>query len=84
MGLLAGMQWLNTAWQVGAGKPVGSQEKDGLFCVPGYVTRYDEIRVIVNFLQKHPERLNENQVWPAINAFTSTFPCPPKAQSPRR
>ena len=44
-------------------------------CVPAISTE-QTMRVVVKFLDDHPERLHENFVQLALEAFHRTWPCP--------
>jgi len=56
-----------------------------LFCLPPEGIRVGQgIRIIVHYLQSHPERLHLPEVVLAIEAFRDAFPCAPAASRPQR
>jgi hypothetical protein len=66
-----------------------------LFCIPSDgVERGQVVRIVVKFLEDHPEKLHESKAFLAINAMKSAFPCPkdarfgsspvPKFEAPRQ
>jgi len=46
------------------------------FCVPASVTAPQQARVLLAFLNAHPERLSENGVGLVYAAFAEAWPCP--------
>jgi hypothetical protein len=76
-GLLRGLANMNMAWQD------HTKDTSMFFCMPTESTTGQWMRVVVKYLQEHPERLHEEDITLASLAFTSAFPCPPKPQSPR-
>lgn len=46
------------------------------FCVPDGVTAPQEARVLLAYLNAHPERLSENGVGLSYAAFAEAWPCP--------
>jgi hypothetical protein len=44
-------------------------------CVPDAVTIAQSVRVLVAFMDKHPERLHEQTVNLAMYAFAEAWPC---------
>jgi hypothetical protein len=56
-----------------------------LFCLPaGGIRVIQGIRVIVHYLQTHPERLHLSEDVLALEAFRDAFPCAPAAARPQR
>src|SRR5689334_10447500 len=45
------------------------------YCLPQRVADQQEIRVVVTYLQAHPERLQEEGQTLALDAFHQAFPC---------
>lgn len=52
----------------------GTQKKP-LFCTPYEVTTGQIIRVVVKFLNDHPERLHEHALFMVVDAMGQAFPC---------
>ena len=50
---------------------------DGTICVPVGVTREQAVRVVVEYIDGQPARMNENFVPLAIEALQATWPCKP-------
>jgi hypothetical protein len=50
---------------------------DGTICVPSGVTREQAVRVVVQYIDGQPARMNENFVPLAIEALQATWPCKP-------
>jgi Rap1a immunity proteins len=55
-----------------------------VFCPPPHLQIHQGVRVIVRFLQDHPERLRDDGQAMIIAAFGQAFRCPPPAPAPRR
>ena len=53
-------------------------KRGGLFCAPDSVTYGQQIRIVVKYLQNHPERLHEDEFILAATALRAAFPCPNK------
>ena len=49
--------------------------KRRVFCVPGSVTLNQNIRVVMKYLNEHPERLHFPDTLLIIEAFRESFPC---------
>jgi hypothetical protein len=78
LGLLSGVANMNAFWQH------YTKDTSMFFCLPPDSVTNQWMRIVVKYLQEHPERLHEEATTLASLAFTSAFPCPSKAQSPRR
>jgi hypothetical protein len=48
---------------------------DSLFCVPKGVNLGQMARVVVKYLEDHPERLHETDINLVVDAFKLAFPC---------
>jgi hypothetical protein len=46
------------------------------FCVPSHVTTPEEARVLLAFLNAHPERLSQDGVGLVYAAYAEAWPCP--------
>lgn len=46
-----------------------------LFCIPKDITSDQAIRVIVKYLEDHPEQLNDPAIILVLTAFKTYFPC---------
>ena len=55
-----------------------------LFCLPDEMEFGQAIRVIVRYLQTHPERLHVPASAHVIEALRGAFPCAPAASRPQR
>lgn len=77
LGLLRGLTNMNMVWQQ------YTKDASMFFCVPPESKTGQWMRVVVKYLQEHPERLHEEDIALASLALTSAFPCLPKPQSPR-
>jgi hypothetical protein len=53
----------------------GSILKHALFCPPEQVTYEQELRVVVAYIDKHPERMHERFTLLAMTALAVTSPC---------
>jgi hypothetical protein len=49
--------------------------KQAVFCVPEHVTREQELRVIVTYIDKHPEKMHQHFAFLAIMALRDAWPC---------
>jgi Rap1a immunity proteins len=78
LGLLHAVTNINAFWQH------YPKDTSMFFCLPPQSTVNQWTRIVVKYLQEHPERLQEADIGLAIRAFTTAFPCPSKIQSPRR
>jgi Ssp1 endopeptidase immunity protein Rap1a len=78
LGLLRGLANMNMVWQD------HTKDTSMFFCLPTESTTGQWMRVVVKYLQEHPERLHEDDITLARLAFTSAFPCQPRTLSPRR
>ena len=78
LGLLRGVANMNMVWQM------YTKDASMFFCLPPESIVNQWMRIVVRYLQQHPEKLHEEDIGLVSLAFTSAFPCPPKAQSPRR
>ena len=45
------------------------------YCIPDDVTVNQSIRVIVNYLENHPEKLNLSSLYVSVMALKTAFPC---------
>jgi len=53
------------------------KKKDLEFCVPESGIRIIQpVRIIVKYLEEHPEQLNLQEYWLVIGALGDAFPCP--------
>jgi Ssp1 endopeptidase immunity protein Rap1a len=77
-GLLRGMADMNKLWQM------YTKDTSMYFCLPPQSNMGQWMRVVVKYLQAHPEQLHEEATGLVSLAFTNAFPCLPKAQHPRR
>jgi hypothetical protein len=77
-GLLRGMANMNLLWQE------HTKDTSMYFCLPPQSNTGQWMRVVVKYLQAHPEQLHEEDIGLVSLAFTNAFPCLPKAQHPRR
>jgi hypothetical protein len=56
-----------------------------LFCVPAQGIRVIQgMRILVHYLETHPERLHLQELVLVIEAFRDAFPCTPAASRPQR
>jgi hypothetical protein len=70
LGLLHGIEGANLALRQTRG------ERDGFFCAPKEdIGDGRAVRIIVEFVSKHPERLHEPKAALALSAFKDAFPC---------
>ena len=54
-----------------------------IFCIPAEVTLGQEIRVVVKWLQDHPERLHHEASAEIVAALRTAFPCPSQPETPK-
>ncbi len=54
-------------------KQAGGHERG---CIPDEVTRAQEVRVIVKYLENHPAELHQSAYFSVLNAFDAAWPCP--------
>lgn len=52
-------------------------ELNGLFCMPRDISGKQSIRVVVKYLNDHPEKLHEYDALLAMSALKEAFPCDP-------
>ena len=52
-----------------------SGRSDGTICMPVGVTREQAVRVVVQYIDGQPSRINEDFVPLAIEALQATWPC---------
>jgi Rap1a immunity proteins len=78
VGLLDGLGGMNQVWQE------YTQDTSRFFCSPPGSRRDQIVRVVVRYLENHPEQLHEHEIILAGWALSKAFPCLPKAQTPRR
>jgi hypothetical protein len=52
-----------------------SSRKDALYCTPDDITSEQAVRVVVKYLEGHPEELHETDAILATKAFMQAFPC---------
>jgi len=52
-----------------------SGRSDGTMCFPAGMTSQQAVRVVVEYIDGHPERMNENIVPLAIEALRAAWPC---------
>ena len=52
-----------------------SSRKDALYCTPDDITSEQAVRVVVKYLEEHPEELHETDAILATKAFMQAFPC---------
>lgn len=45
------------------------------FCTPNEVGTEQEIRIVIKYLENHPEKLNQPMLYIIINALSAAFPC---------
>jgi Rap1a immunity proteins len=57
------------------GATMGEVEKPLLLCLPEHVTSGQTARVIIRFLQNHPERLHQPAATLTYEALNKAFPC---------
>ena len=71
LGMVNGMLNLNTIYQAQPGRRP-------LFCVPSTptITNAEAARVVVNYLNAHPEQLHQDQASLMFFAFEQAWPCP--------
>ena len=46
-----------------------------LACLPSTVTRLQTVKVVIKYLQEHPQYLHERETGLVLSAITSAFPC---------
>lgn len=70
LGMVNGMLNLNYIYQSQPGR-------DALFCLPAepVITNIEAARVVVNYLQEHPQQLHEDQASLMFFAFEKAWPC---------
>jgi len=80
---------LNLAFAAKAGvKLTGPEEAQKLavqtafICIPDGVSPAQLARIVVKWLQEHPERLHEQKSVLTLKAFTDAFPCQAPANKP--
>jgi len=70
-GFMQGITQTNLVYQYGPSKP--------LFCLPeDGIANLQASRIVLKWLQEHPERLHEGETLLAITAFKQAFPCKKK------
>jgi hypothetical protein len=71
---------------VGRGGPDGTAgTATGLICFPSPPRPADHmIRILVDWLQRHPTLLHEDQSVVTTRAFMDAFPCPPAEVGPQK
>lgn len=52
----------------------GSQQKL-VFCIPSGVTNLQTVKIVVKYLNNHPEELHQSADVLVIEAMTAAFPC---------
>ena len=84
LGFVNGLIILNRFYEAQI-KPEGKRTQLRLlFCLPSGMPTIQAIRVIVRYLETHPERLHEDGSWLTILALNNAFPCSPDASRPQR
>ena len=80
IGFLRGMIEMHGALESDSGSSLRP-----LFCLPGQLMPIIQImRIVLHYLETHPERLHLQQRVLVIEAFRDAFPCPPAALRPQR
>ena len=51
-------------------------EPKSRFCLPANSTREEQLAMVIQYLEDHPERLQEDFFVLALQAFQETWPCP--------
>jgi hypothetical protein len=54
---------------------MGTLISTGSICLPSGVTLSQGIRIVITFMERHPELLNNDMRWIADEAFHKAFPC---------
>ena len=78
IGFLSGVANMNIFWQT------RTKDTSMFFCLPPEGIINQLMRVVVKYLQEHPEKLHDPDIAVASMALANAFPCPSKIQSPRR
>lgn len=69
VGLMQGITNLNLHYQA-------KEKKGALFCLPeNGIQNGQAARIVVKYLKGHPEKLQENASFLAIDAFVDAYPC---------
>ncbi len=66
LGMMQGITNLNVFYE---------QTKKSLFCLPSSIKNEQAARIVINYLNEHPEKLDQDGTLLAILAFVKAFPC---------
>lgn len=70
LGMIQGMMKINSVYKQKLGKEMA------LFCPPASGLSYVQaIRIVVKYLNDHPEKLHQSDTYLVIGAFQKAFPC---------
>src|SRR6266566_4334528 len=79
-GFVSGVLDMHAAWL----SPSGSSLRPW-FCLPGQrIVLIQAMRIVLNYLETHPERLHIEQSQLVLEAMGEAFPCTPAASRPQR
>ncbi len=68
-GLLQGVREMNQLYQL-------KLKQSAYFCLDDqYLGHRESAELVVNFLRKHPEKLNKNETALVVQAFRDMYPC---------
>jgi hypothetical protein len=78
IGYIDGMQTMHLMWEIIAGPGL-------LLCVPAASVKIEQqIRVLVKYLETHPEKLHEDPNFLFLWAMQEAFPCKASSTPPQR
>ena len=80
IGFVSGVLDMHAAWF-----GVSGSNLPRLWCFPGQkILLIQAMRIVLNYLETHPERLHIGQMQLVLEAIRDAFPCPPGAAQPQR